>query len=421
MKHIYFDYAATTPVDKRVLKAMKPFLQQKSGFGNPGSLHWYGQEALTAMDNARVACAKFLACHKDEVIFTASATEANNLMIRGMVKGFFRQNGGCGIIPEIIVSSIEHPAVLETVKDLEKDGSIKAHYISVDGDGVVDVSAIKQALNENTILVSVMWVNNETGVMQPITEISEIIRNFRNFKLQDTSYKETSNASQTSSIVHYPLFHTDAVQAAALHDCNVKKLGVDALTLSAHKVYGPKGVGLLFCDGDVLDAELIAPLITGGGQERGFRSGTQNVAGMIGCAKALELCQQERQVAQKKMKEYNTLIRELLEKALPSVSYNGGADYSSSHILNIHVSEKEHLATALDVGGVAVSSGSACAQRRTKLSHVLGAMGHNEEHIKHSVRISMGRFVGRADIIALAQAIVNVSKGRDVWCSQGLK
>jgi cysteine desulfurase len=206
-----------------------------------------------------------------------------------------------------------------------------------------------------------------------------------------------------------------------LHDCNVKKLGVDALTLSAHKVYGPKGVGLLFCSGDVLDATLVAPLITGGGQEQGFRSGTQNVAGMVGCAKALEVCQQERGTAQKKMKEYNTLIRTLLQKALPSISCNGSTDHASPHIINLYVPEKEHIATALDVGGIAVSSGSACSQRRTKLSHVLSAMGYDEDHIKHSVRISMGRFVGRSDSIALAQAIVNVSKGRDVWCSQGLK
>ena len=254
MPKIYLDYAATTPVDPKVIRAMRPYF--KRDFGNASSIHGFGQKALAAIDDARQKAADFLGCESEEVVFTGSATEANNLAIFGLAK-----KGD-----HIITTQIEHHAVLEPCRELEKWG-VEVTYLPVDKDGLVKVSDVEKAIKPNTTLVSIMYANNEIGTVQPIAEIGELIKRF---KIQDSRFKI--------------LFHTDAVQAANYLDCDVKKLGVDLLTISGHKIYGPKGAGALF----VKKGTPLKSLIYGGGQEHGLRSGTENVPGIVGLAQAVQ-------------------------------------------------------------------------------------------------------------------------------------
>jgi len=396
MKNIYLDYAATTPIDKCVYRAMKPYLSCKKGFfGNPNSLHRDGQKALTALDKARDLIAQSITANHNDIIFTGSATEANNLIIRGTLKAYFRNRASCKIIPEIIISSIEHPSIVETVKDLEKDGSAKIHYLSVTKEGVVNLEEIKKALNENTILVSIMWVNNETGAIQPISKIGEIINDFKN------SHPSTPPSP-------YPMFHTDATQAFQFFDLNVIKSGVDAMTFSAHKIYGPKGVGCLYVNNNqssTLNSQLLKPLITGGGQERGMRSGTENVAGIVGLAKAVELCQKERK---KEYERQENLLRDFfnqLKRVVHDVEINGAFENKAPHILNLFIPHLKRPSIAFDAAGLSVSTGSACAGRRVEPSHVLRAMGYDDERISRSVRISIGRPTTKGELMVAVKKI----------------
>ena len=273
MKNIYFDYAASTPVDRRVYKAMSPYFKRKAGlFGNPGSIHIFGQKATSVIDDARSIIAKELSAESDEIIFTGSATEANNLIVRGAIKSYYSIYRKTVRTPRIIISSIEHSSIIEVAKELERDGLADVIYVPAKQDGTVDVEYIKNKLSENTILVSVMYVNNETGAIQPIKEIAKIISDFK------SSNKNTPNDDDNV----YPIFHTDAVQAIFLNESNVKKLGVDAMTLSAHKIYGPKGIGALYLSKNISDKMGVYPMITGGIHEGKLRAGTQTTPFIIG-------------------------------------------------------------------------------------------------------------------------------------------
>ncbi len=405
------DYAASTPVDPAVLKAMAPYFTEK--FGNPGSLHSFGQEAMGAVDKARGAIAKAIAPSLADgfrsIIFTSSATEANNLALRGIFKAsdfISKQNRS----PKIIISGIEHESILDTARDLGKDACLRRQgvevvYLPVDENGIVDLKKLESSLDERTVLVSVMYVNNEIGSVQPIAKISEIIRNFR----EELRIKnKESNKTYSKFIIHnslFPLLHTDAAQALNYFDCDVKKLGVDLMTLSGQKIYGPKGIGALFIrnnesgirnneerkDSIIHNSKFLIPVITGGGQEFGLRSGTENVPAIVGFGKAMELATKNRS---KNMKEVNSLKNEFwrgLKKIYPQAEINGKS--GAPHILNIHFPTEfaGDLLIKLDIAGIAVSAGSACSARSYAPSPVLHALGLSQERVRGSLRFSFGK------------------------------
>lgn len=356
MRRIYLDYAASTPVDSEVEKAMRPYFWKV--FGNPGSLHWFGQEASAAVFEARQKVAKVLGVKYNEIFFTGSATEANNLALRG-VKG------------KIIVSVIEHESVLETAKDLEKSG-VKVSYIPVDKNGIVKIDALKKEIDENTVLVSIMYANNETGTIQPIKELVKIVKDF-NPKV---------------------LFHTDAVQALQCLDCNVENLGVDLMTISAHKIYGPKGIGALYVRANSkLQNPNFKPQITGGGQESGLRSGTENVPYIVGFGKAIEITEKIKFKEFKRLSGLSKYFWKEIKKKVPKAELNGSFEKRLSNILNIFFPgcSAQDRCIELDLKGVAVSPGVACAARSAEPSYVIKALGFSSDRASSSLRFSFGR------------------------------
>jgi cysteine desulfurase len=380
-KHYYFDYAASTPVDPEVEKAMKPFWSEV--FGNPGALHSFGQKASAEIFKARKSVADILGCKYDEIIFTGSATEANNLALRGIAR------------PKIIVSAIEHDSILDTARILEREGAEVA-YLPVSKKGIVDLKKMEELLDERTVLVSVMYANNEVGTVQPIREISKIINNFR-----------ISNKTNKSV---YPLLHTDAVQAFNYLPCKVDELGVDLMTLSSQKIYGPKGIGMLYVR-SVKTAKTLEPLITGGGQEFGLRSGTENVPGIVGFAKAAALADKLRDKEVKRLSKLRDYFLTKAKKIIPSSQLNGDGENRLPNNINLYFpgEEAQELIIKLDLAGFAVSPGAACSARVCKPSHVLKAMGHSDERATHSIRITLGRGTNKKEIDLLLTALKKLS------------
>jgi len=367
---IYFDYAATTPIHKKVLEKMMPYL--KNSYGNASSIYKLGQEAKQAINRAREKLAKFLNCKSTEIIFTGSATEANNLAIKGLIKGIKKEKGQK---VHIITSSIEHKAVLQACKDLN------VTYLPVGVDGLINLDDLKSEITSDTDLVSIMYANNETGVVQDIEKIGEII-------------KEKNKNKQ-----HKIYFHTDAVQAANWLTCDVEKLGVDLLTLSGHKIYGPKGVGALF----IRKGTPISPLILGGNQEFGLRAGTENVASIVGMGEAISLIKPEKK------------IEKLRDKLIKGVLKINGArinPYGLPNIANFSFKgiEGEALIVSLDQQGFAVSTGSACTSTDLTPSHVLIAMGLSHLDSHSSLRISLGQFTTNKEIDNFLKVLPGIIK-----------
>lgn len=417
---IYLDYAATTPVDPEVLRAMGPYFSDK--FGNAGSLHSFGQKAIAALDAARETVAASIGANFRELIFTGSATEANNLVLRGAVSKWQTANGKSRG-PRIIISSIEHESIIETARDLKR-GGVDVVYLPVDKDGLIDLKKLEASLSDNAILVSVMCANNEIGTIQPIGKIAQIIDSFK------------KNHSP-SSILRPPFFHTDASQAFQFLSCDVRALGVDFMTVSSHKIYGPKGVGALYMKdsgfrirdsgrdkqktplghgSSFMDRGLLSPLITGGGQEFGVRSGTENIPAIVGFAKAVEISANSRELADKRIMKLRGELWRGIRKICPQAKINGvpfvqspATDHSSClpNILNVCFPgrDAQDLLTKFDLLGLAVSSGSACRARASLTSYVVEALGYSKERAKSSVRFSLGRPTGEKDI-ARALAII---------------
>jgi len=378
VKQIYLDHAATTPVSPEVLTAMQPYFSLH--YGNPSEPHQWGQQARAAIDEAREKVAQFLGAKPQEIIFTSGATEAINLAHKGLIENIkylaSRDSAGMQILnikyPHIITSSIEHKAVLETCKHLEKLGMAEVTYLPVDKDGLVKVEDIQKAIRPETVLVSLMYVNNEVGTIQPIAEIGKLIQKI--------------NVSRLASHLSRIFFHTDATQAIQYLDCQVDKLGVDLLSLSGHKFYAPKGVGVLYFRKGT-------PLIRqqdGGGQEYRLRAGTENVPYIVGLGKAIE------KVKSQKSKVKTEYLRDkLIEGVLkiPGVKLVGEPKKNAPHIATFLVDgvEGEAMLLLLSEKGIAASSGSACTSGLLEPSHVLLAMGYKPEQAHGSLRFSLGQ------------------------------
>lgn len=379
----YFDYAATTPIDPEVLKTMIPFLKKE--FGNASSIHQLGQNARVAIDKAREKIARFLNCLPEEIIFTSSATEANNLAILGTI-GKIAKNFQTK--PRIITTGIEHHSILHPIESLKKDG-FEVIFINPKKNGIIDPQEVKKKLNENTALISIMYANNEIGTIQPIKEIGEIIRDFRIFQKSE-----------------FPIFHTDAVQAINYLDCNVKELKVDLLTLSGHKIYGPKGIGALFIKNGIQ----VKPIISGGGHEFGFRAGTENVAGIVGLGKAVELIKKYKKETKKIIGFRNKIIESLLK--IRGANINGDIENRLPNNINISFSgiEGESVLMSLDQKGVFVSTGSACSAKDLKPSHVLQSIGLTPDRAHGSIRITIGRYTTKKEINYLLKTVPEVLK-----------
>jgi len=407
MKRFYFDYAATTQIDPEVLKEIN--FNLRNNFGNPGSLHYFGQKAMASVDKSREKIAKSIGADFREIIFTGSATEANNLALRGVVK-FFKISSQSALRQKnsplkIIVSSIEHESILETAKDLEKEG-VEVVYLKVNKNGVVDLDQLKKKLNERTVLVSIMYANNETGAIQPLFEIKKIINDFkkRNPQLPTPNSKKKSKFL-INQLANYPLFHTDAVQAFQYLDCDVN--GVDLMTVSAHKIYGPKGIGALYARNNNLN-----PIITGGGQEFRLRSGTENVALMAGFAKAIELANEKRQKEKKRIFLLTQYFFKEIKKIIPSAQLNTEKAERLPNILNIVFPgyDAESLLIKLDLNGIAVSRGSACMARSSQASYVLKEMGLSENKQRSSLRFSFGKFTTKEEMSSALKIIKKTLK-----------
>lgn len=378
------DYGAATPMDSAVEKAMRPFYN--GSFGNPSSSHLHGQEASRAVFLARQGIAKALNADYTEIIFTGSATEANNLAIRGVFEYALAEKKNKS---RIVISAIEHESVYEACMALKRLYGAEIIEVPVSGEGIIDLQKLEAALNENTVLVSVQMANSELGVIQPIYEIAKIVRNFRDsrYKMQDAGIRN-----------NYPLFHTDAVQAFQYMGCDVIDLGVDMLTLSAHKIYGPKGIGALYVR-RFMNPEscILNPLIVGGGQENGLRSGTENVAAIVGFAKAVEITEKLRIKESKRVASFRDALWKGIKKIIPDAKLNGppvgGREDRLSNNLSVYLPARpaQDVCIELDLMGIAVSPGTACASRAAEPSRVLKALGFSGDRPMSSIRFSLGR------------------------------
>ncbi len=395
---IYLDNASTTKIDKEVLKAMLPYL--KENFGNPSGLYETSRKSLYAVSRARAKIAAILRCAPSEIIFCGSGTESDNLAVFGTIKAFSEINPK--IKPHIITSSIEHKAVLEPCRRLEKDGLAEVSYLKVSREGLVSPADVKSALKKNTVLVSVMHANNEIGTIQPIVEISKIVRDFKNSK-QILNSKKIRNKNfsdfgfRISDLTAvYPLFHADACQAAGYLDIDVQKLGVDLLTLNGSKIYGPKGIGLLY----KREGTPLSPMIFGGGQENGYRSGTENTALIVGLAEALESARKNRIKESRRQKILRDYFIAGVIKRVPKVILNGSAESRLPNNVNVTILdvEGESMVLKLDALGISASTGSACNSKSLEPSYVLSALGLPREVSHGSLRFTLGKETVKKDI-----------------------
>ncbi len=365
---IYLDYNATTPVDPRVLETMLPWFSEQ--FGNAASrTHLFGWEAAEAVENARRQVARLLGAQEKEIVFTSGATESNNLALLGI----FEASPGK---KHLVTVQTEHKAVLDVCQYLEKQGA-KVTYLKPDAQGLITPQQVQEAIREDTLLVSVMWANNETGVLQPIRAIGQIC--------------------QKAGV----LFHTDATQAVGKIPLYVEADFVDLLSLSAHKLYGPKGSGALY----VRKKIPLAIQMHGGGHERGRRSGTLNVPGIIGLGKACELSLQELPAESKRLSDLRDYLERTILEFIPDVRVNGSVTHRLPHVSNLAFGAVDGEALLLNLTNIAVSNGSACTSASVYPSHVLKAMGLSDELAHASVRFSLGRFTTAEDITQAIQYV----------------
>lgn len=374
-KLIYLDHAATTPLDPRVFEVMKPYFTEL--YGNPSSIYRFAQQARQAVDTSRENVAEILECAPREAIFTSCGTESNNLFILGAARAYEK------IGKHIITTKIEHDSVLKPLECLESIG-YEVTYLDAGEDGIVDPEDVRKALRPDTIFVTIMYANNEIGTIQPISEISKIIAEFRSTK----STNSQSAKSVNKLINNFPFFHTDACQAAPYLDISVKHLGADAMTLNGGKIYGPKGVGALF----VKEGIELTPLLFGGGQEYRKRSGTENVPAIVGFAEALKLAQANRDREAKRLLPLRDKLIDGILRKIPDSRLNGDRVRRLPNNVNVSFRglEGEAILLRLDMIGIAASSGSACTSGSLEPSHVIRALGLSDEWTHSSTRFALG-------------------------------
>lgn len=374
---IFMDYHSTTPVDPRVLETMLPYFTQK--FGNAASRsHAYGWVAEEAVDIARENIAKLVGAQSEkEIVFTSGASESNNLALKGVAE-FYKDKGN-----HIITSVIEHKSILDTCKRLEKEGC-EVTYLPVGKDGRVDPADVEKAITPKTILVSIMLANNEIGTIQPLEEIGKITRK------------------------HGVLFHTDAVQGAGKIDFDVQKMNVDLCSVTAHKIYGPKGVGALYVRRSKPRVRLVAQM-DGGGHERGNRSGTLNVPAIVGFGKAAEICMKERFEEATRLTKLRERLQSKIQAGLDEVYLNGSLEHRLPGNLNLSFAFIEGEGMMMAIKDVAVSSGSACTSASLEPSYVLRALGVGDELAHSSIRFGLGRFTTEEEVDFVANLVIEKS------------
>jgi cysteine desulfurase len=375
MERIYLDYAATTPVHPDVLKAMLPYFTD--AFGNPSSIHSFGQEAKEAIVAARAKVARLIGAQAEEIVFTSGGTEADNFALHGVYVANMSKGN------HIITTAVEHHAVLEMCKSLGKIGA-KITYLPVDKYGMVDPAEVEQAITPETILISVMHANNEVGTIEPIAEIGKI--------------------AHEAGI----LFHTDAVQTAGHIPIDVNELEVDLLSISAHKLYGPKGIGALY----IRKGTKITPFMLGGGQEKGRRSGTENTPGIVGFGKAAEIARQEMSAEALRLTGLRDKLITGLQQNIENIQLNGHPVQRLPNNVNISVSfiEGESMLLNLDMEGIAASTGSACSSASLEPSHVLLAVGCSHEQAHGSLRFTLGKWTTSDEIDKVLDVLPRIVK-----------
>lgn len=374
MERFYLDHAATSPMHPSVIDRMMSVMA--ANFGNPSSIHSFGREARHSLDEARVEIAASIGANRQEIVFTSGGTEADNTAMIGVAHSY-QQRG-----KHIITTEIEHHAILHPAQFLEKEG-FEVTYLSVDKQGLISLDDLKQALREDTILVSIMFGNNEVGTIQPIAEIGSIMRN------------------------HPAFFHTDAVQAYGVVKIDVNELGIDLLSVSAHKINGPKGIGFLY----IRDGIKHEPHQLGGDQERKRRAGTESVPAIVGFAEAVKIAQQSLLEKSARYQSFKHLMIDVFDRAGIAYSVNGSPEHALPHVINVSFpgTNVESMLVNLDLAGIAVSSGSACTAGSIEPSHVLVAMfGKNDERTKNSIRFSFGFNTTEQEIRQAAEETVTI-------------
>ncbi len=370
---IFMDYHSTTPADPRVVTAMLPFFSER--FGNPASRHHsFGWEAEQAVENARRQVAALIGAQPEEIIFTSGATESDNLALKGAAAAYAARGD------HIITAATEHKAVLDVCRRLEQQG-FRITYLPVAADGLLDPEAVRQAVTSRTILISVMYANNEIGVIQPVQEIGRIARE------------------------HGVIFHTDATQAVGRVPVDVSAGNIDLLSLSGHKIYGPKGIGALYVRRRNPRVELVAQ-IDGGGHEGGLRSGTLNVPGIVGLGEACRICLNEMAAESERLKNLRDRLLAQLQEALEGVYINGSMERRLPNNLNLSFAWVDGQALLMGLRDVAVSSGSACSSASPEPSHVLKALGAGPERLQAAIRFGLGRFNTEEEVDYVAGRVI---------------
>ena len=373
MNTIYLDNNATTKTDEEVVKAMMPYLLDN--YGNPSSIYKLGRENRKVVEESREKIAEILNCKPDEIYFTSGGSESDNTAIRGIAYSYKNKGN------HIITSKIEHPAVLETCKQLEKEG-FEVSYISVGENGIINLEELKNAIKPTSTLITIMFANNEIGTIQPIEEIGKIAKE------------------------HNIIFHTDSVQAIGSVEIDVEKLNIDSLSLSAHKFYGPKGIGVLY----VKKGIKFNKFINGGHQEKNKRAGTENVAGIVGLSKAMELAYRDLEEHNKKIKELRDYYVSQVKEKIPYIKINGDMEkrLPGNSNISFRFIEGESLLLNLDLKGICASSGSACTSGSLDPSHVLLAIGLPHEIAHGSLRISIGKNNTKEEIDYVVESLVEI-------------